>query len=165
MRATLAVVGPGDVADARLLAVAYDVGRLTAAHGAVLVCGGLGGVMAAACRGAKEGGGLTVGLLPGLDAAEANAHVDVAVPTGLGQGRNVLVVHAADAVISVGGTWGTLSEVALACRAGKPVVALQGWQVTDAAGDPVPGPIPATDPGEAVTLALREVGRDPGPPG
>jgi uncharacterized protein (TIGR00725 family) len=85
--------------------------------------------MEAACRGAKEAGGTTVGVLPGVDHGEANAYVDVAVPTGLGQGRNLVIVHAADALIAVGGGYGTLSEIALALRAGKPVVGVGSWEV------------------------------------
>lgn len=85
--------------------------------------------MEAACRGAKRAGGTTVGLLPGLDRANANAHVDVALPTGLGEARNAVVVRAADAVIAVGGGYGTLSEIALALRQGKPVVGLGTWEI------------------------------------
>jgi uncharacterized protein (TIGR00725 family) len=95
----------------------------------VVVCGGLGGVMEAACRGAREAGGLTVGILPGLDRSAANPYVEVALPTGLGEGRNLLVVRAADALIAVGGGYGTLSEIALALKAGKPVVGLGSWEI------------------------------------
>lgn len=94
-----------------------------------MVCGGLGGVMAAACRGARAGGGITVGLLPGIDRADANRWVDVAIPTGLGEARNVLVVRAADAVVAVGGAFGTLSEIALALKTGTPVVGLRTWGI------------------------------------
>ena len=102
---------------------------MVAQRGAVLVCGGLGGVMEAACRGAREQGGIAVGILPGLDRGAANPHVDVALPTGLGEARNALVVRAADALIAVGGGYGTLSEIALALKAGKPVVALGSWEI------------------------------------
>jgi uncharacterized protein (TIGR00725 family) len=114
------------------------VGRLVAERGAVVVCGGLGGAMESACRGAKQAGGLTVGLLPGSDRAEANAFVDVALPTGLGEARNALVVGAADVVIAVGRGYGTLSEIALALRAGKRVIGLDSWDVegVDAADGP-----------------------------
>jgi uncharacterized protein (TIGR00725 family) len=95
----------------------------------VLVCGGLGGVMEAACRGAKGGGGTTVGLLPGTDRGAANEFVDVAIPTGLGEARNALVVRAADALIAVGGGYGTLSEIALALKAGKRVAGLGSWDI------------------------------------
>jgi uncharacterized protein (TIGR00725 family) len=109
--------------------VAEEVGRLLARRGAVLVCGGLGGVMEAACRGASREGGTTVGVLPGLDRGAANPFVSVAVATGLGEARNALVVRAADALIAVGGAYGTLSEIALALKAGKPVIGLGTWEI------------------------------------
>jgi uncharacterized protein (TIGR00725 family) len=135
----VAVVGPGDTADEVLLGTAYAVGCGVAARGAVLVCGGLGGVMAAACRGARAAGGITLGLLPGTDRSRANPWVAIAVPTGLGEARNVLVARSADVLVAVGGSWGTLSEVALACRAGTPVVSVHGWQVRDGADGPAAG--------------------------
>jgi uncharacterized protein (TIGR00725 family) len=109
--------------------VAEEVGRLLARRGAVVVCGGLGGVMEAACRGASREGGTTVGVLPGLDRGAANPFVSVAVATGLGEARNALVVRAADALIAVGGAYGTLSEIALALKAGKPVIGLGTWEI------------------------------------
>jgi len=105
------------------------VGRLLAEHGAVLVCGGLGGTMEAACRGAKQAGGTTVGLLPGESRSDANRFVDVAIPTGLGEARNALVVRSADVVVAVGGGYGTLSEIALALKMGKRVVGLGTWEI------------------------------------
>ena len=149
----MAVVGPGDGATAEELGAAEEVGRLLAENGAVVVCGGLGGVMEAACRGARSAGGLTLGILPGRDRRDANAFVEVAVPTGLGEARNALVVRAADALIAVGGEWGTLSEIALAKRAGKRVVGLGTWELSRA-GRPVDGIVAASDPEEAVELAL-----------
>ena len=115
---TIAVIGGGQCTkkEARL---AEEVGRELAKRGAVLVCGGLGGVMEAACRGARSRGGVTLGLLPGTDRDEANGWVIVAVPTGLGEARNALVVRAADAVVAIGGGWGTLSEIALAMKTGR----------------------------------------------
>jgi uncharacterized protein (TIGR00725 family) len=124
----VAVVGPGD-AEERHAVAAEEVGRLIAEGGALLVCGGLGGVMEAACRGARAAGGTTVGILPGLDRSAANPHLDLALPTGLGEARNALVVRAADAVIAIGGGYGTLSEIALALRAGKPVIGLDTWEI------------------------------------
>ena len=124
------------------------MGRELAARGAVVVCGGLGGVMEAACRGAKEAGGLTVGILPGTDRAAANAFVEVAIPTGLGEARNALVVRAADALIAVGGGYGTLSEIALALKAGKRVVGLGSWDIE--------GVVPAADPAAAVAAVLGD---------
>jgi uncharacterized protein (TIGR00725 family) len=111
------------------MAAAESVGRELAQRGVVVVCGGLGGAMEAACRGAKEAGGTTVGLLPGADRGRANPYVDVAVATGLGEARNALVARAADALVAVGGGYGTLSEIALALRAGKRVVGLGSWEI------------------------------------
>ena len=122
------MVGPG-AATAEQEADAEAVGRALGAAGATVVCGGLGGVMAAACRGARAGGGMTVGLLPGLDRDEGNKWLDVAVPTGLGEARNVLVVRAADVVVAVGGEFGTLSEIAFALKTGVPVVGLRSWGI------------------------------------
>jgi uncharacterized protein (TIGR00725 family) len=127
---------------------AEAVGRELAARGAVVVCGGLGGVMKAACRGAREGGGRTVGILPGTDRAAANEFVDVAIPTGLGEARNALVVRAADALIALGGGYGTLSEIALALKAGKRVVALDSWEID--------GVIAVADPAQAVAAVLGD---------
>jgi uncharacterized protein (TIGR00725 family) len=127
-RPYVAVVGPGE-ASREQVETAEWIGRGLAERGAVLVCGGLGGVMAAACRGAASTGGLTVGILPGLDRADANAWVRVAIATGLGELRNGLVVRAADAVIAIGGAYGTLSEVALALKSGVPVVGLDTWAI------------------------------------
>ncbi|MGH2849822.1 MAG: TIGR00725 family protein [Solirubrobacteraceae bacterium] len=129
----IAIVGPSE-AEEPVLGLAFECGRMLAAGGAVVVCGGLGGVMDAACRGVHESGGMTVGLLPGFDRSAANPHLTVAIATGLGELRNGLVVRAADAVIGVGGSFGTLSELALARRIGTPVVLLGGWRVHEASG-------------------------------
>jgi uncharacterized protein (TIGR00725 family) len=154
----VAVIGPGDATEASDEWIAAETaGRLLAEAGAVVVTGGLGGVMAAASRGAASAGGTTIGLLPGVDRADANPWVTVAVPTGLGEGRNVLVVRSADAVVAFGGGYGTLSEIALALRAGLTVVGLGTWDIgrdglTDA------GILPAAGVGEAVVLALAAAG-------
>jgi uncharacterized protein (TIGR00725 family) len=95
----------------------------------VLVCGGLGGVMEAACKGAKGSGGTTVGILPGTDRTAANPYVDTAIATGLGEARNAIVARSADALIAIGGAYGTLSEIAFALKAGKRVVGLGTWEV------------------------------------
>ena len=131
----VAVVGAGRATPEQERA-AEGVGRALATCGAVVVCGGLGGAMEAACRGAKAGGGTTVGILPGTARADANPFVDVAIPTALGELRNGLVVRAADGLVAVGGEFGTLSEIALALKAGKPVVALGGWELARD-GEPV----------------------------
>ena len=137
------------------MAIAEEVGAALAERGVVVVCGGRGGVMEGACRGAKRGGGTTVGILPGEDRAAANEFVDVAIATGLGEARNALVVRAADALIAIGGSWGTLSEIALAQRAGKRVVGIGTWELASAGGEPVEGIERAGGAAEAVELALR----------
>ena len=149
----MAVVGPSE-GSADELAGAADVGRGLAQRGAVVVCGGLGGAMEAACRGAKEAGGTTLGILPGTDRRDANPYVDVAVATGLAEGRNALVVRTADAVVAVGGAYGTLSEIALALRAGMPVVGLATWE-RGRRGRPDEAILRAGNAAEAVELALR----------
>lgn len=152
-RRAIAVVGPGD-ADGRLREFAYDVGKLLAQQGAVVVTGGLGGVMAAASQGARSAGGLVVGLLPSGDARDANEFVDVAIPTGLGELRNGLLVRSVDGVIAVGGSWGTLSEISLAMRTGTPVVCLQGWEISDQAGARV-NLVTASSAAEAIDVLYR----------
>ena len=152
----VAVVGAG-VAAAEEERVAREVGRLLAEAGVAVVCGGLDGVMAAACRGAKEAGGTTIGILPGDDRTAANAWVDVAIPTGMGEARNAIVVRSSDAVIAVGGEFGTLSEIALALKLGRPVVGLATWTLErDGMGlDPI---VRATTPEDAVRSVLERAG-------
>ena len=127
----VAVVGGGDGAQgcADLLEEARQVGRELAAAGAAVICGGLGGVMEAVSEGATDCGGLSVGLLPGHERSAANTSLSIALPTGLGEARNWLVVCASDVVIAIGGGYGTLSEIALALRSGRHVVGLQTWPV------------------------------------
>jgi uncharacterized protein (TIGR00725 family) len=127
-RRYVAVIGPSDATSQESRA-AEEIGRGLADAGVVLVSGGLGGVMSAACHGASDARGTTVGLLPGTDRDSANEWVQVAIPTGLGELRNGLVIRAADAVIAVGGAYGTLSEIALALRAGVPVIGLNTWEI------------------------------------
>lgn len=151
----VAVIGPGDAAEGSEAVVRAEVvGRELARAGALVVCGGRGGVMAAACRGCTAGGGTSLGLLPGDDRAGANPWVTIAVPTGLGEARNALVVRAADAVVAVGGGYGTLAEIALALRAGTPVVGLGTWEPV-IAGRRDPGIVLAGGAEEAAALALR----------
>jgi len=145
----IAVIGPSD-ASADEAAKAELVGRLLAERGALVVCGGQGGVMEAVSRGAARAGGTVLGILPGTERADANEHVTVALTTGMGEMRNALVVRAADALIAVGGAYGTLSEIAFALRTGVPVVGLGTWALADV--------IDAPDPEAAVALAL-ELGR------
>lgn len=153
----LGVIGEGDCSP-ELYAMAEEVGRLAAQRGAVVVCGGLLGVMEAACRGARSAGGTTIGILPGADKAGANPFVTLPLPTGMGEARNVLVVRAADALIAVGGRYGTLSEIALALKLGKPLVGLATWGLLHQ-GKPI-HPFPQCDtPAQAVELAFRLMGR------
>jgi len=122
----VAVIGNAacSVEEAKL---AQEIGEQLASRGATVVCGGLGGAMEAVCRGAKLKGGLTVGILPGNDPEMANPWVDVVIATGVGQGRNAMVVQSAQAVIAIGGRYGTLSEIGLALKRGIPVVGLNTW--------------------------------------
>ncbi len=153
----IAVIGAGDATPDEV-ACAESVGRLIGEGGGVLICGGLGGVMEAAARGCSRAGGLTIGILPGREAEGANSWIRLPLATAMGEGRNVLVVRSAEAVIAVGGSWGTLSEIALARKIGRPVVLL---------GTPPAEGLNATlsdDAGHAVAWALREArdAREPG---
>lgn len=153
MRPYIAVVG-ASVADESLYETAREVGRLLGERGAVVLTGGLGGVMEASCRGAKGAGATTVAILPSLDRADANEFVDLAIPTGMGEMRNALIVRAADAVIAVGGEFGTLSEVAFALRTNVPVVGLGTWELSKK-GEPVEAFLTVASPLDAVDQALR----------
>jgi uncharacterized protein (TIGR00725 family) len=152
MHPYVAVVGAGN-ASPEEERMAAAVGRGLGEAGAIVVCGGRGGVMEAACRGAKAGGGTTVGILPGVSRADANPYVDVAIATGLGELRNGLIVRTADALVAVGGEFGTLSEIALALRAGKTVVGLRTWELPRP-GDPVDPIVRAASPEDAVARVL-----------
>jgi hypothetical protein len=154
MTVQISVIG-GSEANEPTLARAEQIGYVLACAGAVTVTGGLGGVMAAACRGAKSAGGLTVGILPGCDPAAANEWVDVIIPSGLGEARNALVVSSAAAVIAVGGEYGTLSEIALALRAGIPVIGVDTWRLSRSDGEGDTKVIRVSDPFAAAAEALR----------
>lgn len=155
--ALVAVAGPGaHDAEPVDLADAYEVGRRLAEHGLQVLTGGLDGVMAEAARGLRDGGGVVVGLLPGGARREGNEHLTVALPTGLGQLRNGLLVTAADAVVAVGCSWGTLSEIALAQRLGKPLACLRPWLLRDTHGQEIPVPR-AVDPGEAARMIVASL--------
>jgi uncharacterized protein (TIGR00725 family) len=163
----VAVIGDGEPRgpDAhRLLEWAEEVGQHLARGGAVVVTGGLGGVMRAASRGAIGAGGETIGLLPGADAAEANEYVRTPIATGLGVVRNLVVVTAADAVVAVGGRHGTLSEIGLALRMGRHVVALSSWRIESEHRLGGPRVHRVRDPREAAELALRLAKEGPHPP-
>ncbi len=128
MKRVIGVIG-GRRVSGELLRVAEEVGRLIAERGAVLLCGGLGGVMEAAARGAKASGGLTVGILPQDDRGCANPFIDIPVATGLGMGRNVIIARTGDAFVAIGGEYGTLSEIAFALQLGKPVAGINTWDI------------------------------------
>ncbi len=140
-KAVIAVIG-GRKVEKRLLHEAQEVGRLIANHDAILVSGGLGGVMEAASKGAKAEGGITLGILPHEHKREMNEYIDVPVTTGLGIGRNVIIARTADALIAVGGEYGTLSEIAFALQMKKPVVGIKTWDIK--------GIIPAENAQDAV---------------
>lgn len=152
MTTYVAVCGPADAGDSDQ-AAAEEIGRLLAERGAVVVSGGYTGVMEASCRGAKSMGGATLGILAGTDRRDANAYVDISVPTGMGEMRNMLVVRSADVVIAVAGEFGTLSEVAFALKVGVPVVGLRTWELAKA-GKRIDAFELADDPADAVEKAL-----------
>ncbi len=153
MAVHIGVIGEGVCSQERARE-AERVGRAIAEADAVLLCGGLGGVMEAAAKGAAEAGGIVVGILPGFSRSDANQWVTIPIVTGMDHARNVILVRSSDALIAVGGMYGTLSEIALALKTGTPVIGLHPWQLTDPQGRPVPIPTAAT-PEEAVSLALQ----------
>jgi uncharacterized protein (TIGR00725 family) len=139
--------------------LAEEVGRLIARAGHVLVCGGRGGVMEAACRGARVEGGHTIGILPGRDRADMNPYVEFPIVTNLGAARNAVVVLSADAVIAIDGSYGTLSEIAMALVHGKPVIGLGTWRISDGSGVEDGSIHRAASAAEAVALAVAEGAR------
>lgn len=144
----IAVLGSADAAP-EFVAAAEVIGRELARRGATVVCGGRGGVMEAACKGAREAGGHTIAILPGYDAAEANPYVEFAIPTGLGHARNTVVALTGRAIIAIDGAYGTLSEIAFALIYGTPVIGLGTWELD---GAPI---IKASNPVDAVEKALE----------
>ena len=150
----IAVVG-GGACSQEVRDTARRIGRIIASHGHVLICGGLGGVMEAACRGARDVGGLAVGILPG-ERVEANSCVDVGIATGMGHARNAIIVKSADLVIALPGEMGTLSEMALAVKMKKPVISLSSWEIC--------GVFQAKNPEEVEQLLAKidSCQRDPG---
>ena len=158
-RRRLAVIGAA-LATETELDLARRVGAEIARADAILLCGGLGGVMEAAARGASAAGGLTLGFLPDYDADSANDGIAIPLPTGLGQARNVLVVAGAEAVIAIGGGAGTLSEIGLALKLGRPVVGLGTWKLASAGGETA-AILEASEPAAAVRLALAQARSTP----
>ena len=154
----IAVIG-GDNPPQAALPLAEAAGREIARRGHVLVCGGRGGLMEAACRGAREAGGHTIGILPGPDRHDANAYVEFPIVTNLGAARNAVVALTADALIAIDGSYGTLSEIALALVYGKPVVGLRTWHISDDAGVEDTHIVRAASPAEAVELAVSAAQR------
>jgi len=146
MKKTIGVIG-GRRVDKTLLNEAEKVGRLIAQKEIVLVCGGLSGVMEAVSRGARSAGGVTVGILPQEHKRDANEYIDIPIITGLGIGRNVIIARTADVLISIGGEYGTLSEIAFALQMGKPVIGIRTWDIK--------GVIPAQDADDAVAKAFK----------
>ncbi len=153
----IAVIG-GSTCSAEDARVAEAVGRGLAARGAVVVCGGLGGIMEAACRGARSAGGLTVGILPGDDRRSANAYVDVPVVTGMGHARNAIVVKSAQAAIAIDGSYGTLSEIGFALQNGIAVIGLGTWALS-LRGQRDQSIVEARDADEAVEKAFAAAGK------
>ena len=145
MNKIIGVIG-GSSVDQATYEIAYEVGRLLAEAGAILICGGLAGVMESACKGAKDTGGTTIGVLPGLRIEEANPYVDIPIVTGLGHGRNLIIINTANALIAVEGKYGTLSEIAFALQSGKRVYGLGTWEID--------GVIACASAEEAVAKAL-----------
>ena len=148
----IAVIG-GGACSAQEAKQAEEVGRELARRGAILVCGGLGGVMEAACKGVSSEGGMTIGILPGDNNKKANPYVKIPIVTGMGYARNIAVVKSAQAVIAIGGSYGTLSEISHALQSGIPVIGLNTWSLSRN-GQPDNSIIPAQNPTEAVDKAL-----------
>jgi len=144
-------------ADPDILRLAEEVGAEIAKRGAAVVCGGLGGVMEAVCRGARSEGGLTIGIIPSDDKEDANPYVQIPIVTGMGMGRNVMLVKTADVVIAVGGEYGTLSEIAHALNLGKTVIGLRTWKLEKAHTKAIPNLIEVDAPKKAVELAIATI--------
>ena len=147
----IGVIGGGECGG-KALEQAYEVGRLIAERGGVLICGGLGGVMEAAAKGAFEAGGLTIGVIPGFSADDANPYIAVPIVTGLSHARNIIIVRTCEVAIAISGSFGTLSEIAFALKLEKPVVSLGSWEIDERI-------IRATSAADAVEKAFGVIGR------
>lgn len=148
VKGQIGVIG-GAECSPEIYEIAREVGGEIAKNGFSLVCGGLGGVMEAACRGAKEADGITIGILPTSNKQDANPYIDLVIPTGLGHARNILVVHASDALVAVDGEAGTLSEIAIALKVGKPIVGIKTWELE--------GRVPLAEGGRASVAMLLDM--------
>jgi len=146
----IGVIG-GREASPELLEFAEEVGEAIARRGAVLICGGMGGVMEAACRGAKKASGTTVGILPTISSEDANPYIDIAIPTDMGVARNAIIINSCDGIIAVGGRYGTLSEIAFALQKGIPLVSLKSWNFEKSI-------VQANSPSEAVDWIFKQIG-------
>lgn len=144
----IGVIG-GAVCSPEIYEIAWEAGGEIAKNGFSVVCGGLGGVMEAACRGAREAGGTTIGILPTTNKKDANPYVDIVIPTGLGHARNFLVVLASDAVVAIDGEAGTLSEIAIALKVGKPIVGIRTWELE--------GRVPLAEGGRESVVMLMDM--------
>jgi uncharacterized protein (TIGR00725 family) len=144
-------------AEPEVLKLAEEVGSEIAKRGAAVVCGGLSGVMEAVCKGARKEGGLTIGIIPSDDKNDANPFVQIPIVTGMGMGRNVMLVKTADVIIAVGGEFGTLSEIAHALNIGKKVIGLRTWNLEKARDRPIPNLIVAANPKHAVDIAMTSI--------
>jgi uncharacterized protein (TIGR00725 family) len=145
-RNIIGVIGAGTAGE-EILGMAEEIGRLIAEHGCLFICGGMGGVMEASARGAKQAGGTTIGILPQPDRHTANPYIDIPIATSFGEARNLIIVRTSDILIAVGGKYGTLSEIAFALKAEKPVIGLHTWDI--------PGIIKAETPAEALEIAIK----------
>ncbi len=142
------VIGAGECDDS-LAQMAKEIGQGIARMGAILICGGLGGIMAAACEGARQEGGLTVGILPGTHRGEANQFVDIEIVTGIHEARNLIIIRTADVLVAIGGSYGTLSEIGFALKMNKPVIGLKTWDI--------PGVLKVTSVEEVLQLVTNEI--------
>jgi uncharacterized protein (TIGR00725 family) len=150
----IGVMGPS-VCTPQVAQRACEVGRCIARRGGILICGGMSGAMEAAARGAREAGGLTVGILPGSSAMDANLYIDIPIVTGMGNARNAINILSSQAIIAIQGSFGTLSEIALALKCGVPVVGLGTWKLEPPTGELAAEILCATSPEEAVDAALH----------
>ena len=129
MKTIIGIIGESQASDEEFR-VAEEVGVQIARRGGIIVCGGLGGVMEASCKGAKSANGLTIGIIPGSSRHDANPYIDIPIVTGMSHGRNIIVVHTSNAIIAIGGSHGTLSEIAFALKLGIPIIGIKTWDVS-----------------------------------